>query len=383
MIHRVMSESGTSTFFTIVLGLLITVLIILFLVALKKSIIKREIPDAPYVPEIDNTRDLTILSVEKRTDTTYHVSVESLTETISPVKSAMTMSIPVETFQELINRVRYTSDAVIRYLNGNLKSPLERPESELRKMGTVLYRYFIPREFADRLTHHYLLCEAEDMQIPWELLYSDQYFGLKYAISRRIKSERVTNTYVRKQRKKKALIIVDPTERVPEAISECQWLKKALQNFFEVTYLKPEKAKKHDVMYHFSQEYDIIHYAGDLDDESCLPVYRDVLTCEEIEKTLEGSPLVFINGCGSAKGLTHDVGGLARVFLERGALSFVGSLWSIHDEKAAALATEFYKNTLWYPVGEALRSSREKYYSSFDITWAAFVMYGDPTLRLF
>lgn len=36
-----------------------------------------------------------------------------------------------------------------------------------------------------------------------------------------------------------------------------------------------------------------------------------------------------------------------------------------------------------YLVGEALQLSRKKYYSPTDITWAAFVMYGDPTLHLY
>ncbi|MBU7015880.1 MAG: CHAT domain-containing protein, partial [Theionarchaea archaeon] len=142
-------------------------------------------------------------------------------------------------------------------------------------------------------------------------------------------------------------------------------------------------ARKVDIMYHLSQRYDIIHYAGELDKNNCLPVYKGELTCAEIERTLEGSSVVFINGCCSAKTFSYDIEGLAKTFLERGALSFIGSLWGIHDRTAAQIATEFYKNCTKYPVGEALRLSRKKYYSIEDITWAAFVMYGDPTLNLF
>ncbi|KYK37158.1 MAG: hypothetical protein AYK19_07375 [Theionarchaea archaeon DG-70-1] len=205
---------------------------------------------------------------------------------------------------------------------------------------------------------------------------------MKKRKDRRVKSEEVSEIHNPRKREKKALIIADPTKTMPEAVTECDYLKETLQDYFAITYLKPEEARKVDVMYHLSLGYDIIHYAGELKKNPCLPVYKDVLTCAEIERNLEGSPVVFLNGCGSAKTFSYDIEGLAEVFLQRGALSYIGSLWSIHDRRAAEIAAEFYRNCLHHPVGEALRLSREKHYSSEDITWAAFVMYGDPTLNL-
>jgi CHAT domain-containing protein len=254
---------------------------------------------------------------------------------------------------------------------------------ELKRMGTVIYKNFIPRDFVQQFVYHYLVLETEDVQIPWELMYYNEFFALKYAISRRIKSEKVLALPKPKKKQKKALIIADPTDTLPDAVRECEYLTECLQGYFTVTYLRPEKTRKVDVMYHFSQGYDIIHYAGELGENTCLPLYNDVLTCEEIERTLEGSPVVFLNGCGSAKTFSYDIEGLAKVFLERGALSFIGSLWGIHDKTAAEFAAEFYRNCLDHPVGEALRLSRAKYYSFGDIIWAAFVMYGDPTLNLY
>ena len=303
--------------------------------------------------------------------------------TIYPVRSARTIDMPPEMRSEIIARIEYTSKLITIYLDSGRKEPLKKPTEELKRMGTVIYKKFIPRDFAQKLVHHYIVLEAEDVQIPWELMYSDQFFALKYAISRRVKSEKAPEIYNVKKREKKALIIADPTGTMPEAVTECDYLRKTLQPHFTITYLKPEEARKVDVMYHLSQNYDIIHYAGELKESPCLPVYMDVITCAEIERTLEGSPIVFLNGCSSAKTFSHSIEGLAKVFLQRGALSFIGSLWSIHDRKAAKIAAEFYKSCLSYPVGEALRLSREKCYSSEDITWAAFIMYGDPKLNLF
>jgi hypothetical protein len=375
-------EYSAATFYGF-LAVLIVILAILFLIILKKSVKKRIVPEVPHIVARRSKEDLVILSFEKRTETEYQVSLESVRGALSPIKSARTLDISPRMRSEIIARVEYTSRVITNYLDSGRKQPLEKPTEKLRTMGTVIYKNFIPRDFAQRLEHHYMVLEAEDVQIPWELMFSDQFFALKYAISRRIRSEKAPEMQKREKRKKKALIIADPTGTSPDAIRECEYLIGILQHFFAITYLNPEKARKVNVMYHLSQEYDIIHYAGELEKRQCLPVYQDVLTCAEIERNLEGSPVVFLNGCGSARTFSYDIEGLAEVFLKRGALSFIGSLWNVHDRRAAEIAAEFYRNCLYYPVGEALRLSRKKYYSSEDITWAAFIMYGDPTLALF
>ncbi len=369
------SEPSPTENYSWIVAFLAVILIFISFFILKKSVRKREVPEI-------HTHDLMILSLEKRDKTNYQISLESVNRTILPVRSARTIEISPEMRSEIIARIDYTSKVIINYLDPGRKKPLEKPTEELKKMGTVIYKNFIPRDFAQKLTHQYMILETEDVQIPWELMYSDQFFALKYAISRRIKSEKVSEIHKKKKREKKALIIADPTGKMPEAVKECEYLKETLQDSFVITYINPEEARKVDVMFHLSQGYDIIHYAGELKKEPCLPVYKDVLTCAEIERNLEGSPIVFLNGCGSAKTFSYNIEGLAEVFLQRGALSYIGSLWSIHDRRAAEIAAEFYQNCLSYPVGEALRLSREKYYSPEDITWAAFVMYGDPTLNL-
>ena len=328
-----------------------------------------------------NVRDLMILSLERRTETQYQVALESVGGVIHPAKCAREITISPKMRSEMIARIDCASKVINTFLS--LGKEPQKAGEELRKMGTVIYKNFIPRDFGQQLVHHYLVLEVEDVQIPWELMYDDEFFALKYAVSRRIKSEKVPAVLQKKRREKKALLIADPTRTLPEAVKECEYLRDYLQGYFTVTYLPPEKARKVDIMYHFSQRYDIIHYAGDLDVNTGLPTYEDFITCAEIERTLEGSPIVFLNGCCSAKTFSYDIDGLAKVFLERGAFSFIGSLWGIHDKAAAQIAAEFYKACLNYPVGEALRLSRKKFYSPSDITWAAFVMYGDPTLHLY
>jgi CHAT domain-containing protein len=77
--------------------------------------------------------------------------------------------------------------------------------------------------------------------------------------------------------------------------------------------------------------------------------------------------------------------GLASAFLYGGALGCVGSLWPVYDEPAAEFAVEFYNQVLeGQMIGEAMRRTRRSIKTKHpdSITWASFVLYGDPTFRL-
>jgi CHAT domain-containing protein len=77
--------------------------------------------------------------------------------------------------------------------------------------------------------------------------------------------------------------------------------------------------------------------------------------------------------------------GLASAFIYGGARGCVGSLWPIYDDPAADFALHFYNNVIrGHMIGEALRLARRRIKKDHkdQITWAAYVLYGDPTLRL-
>ncbi|GAA4263582.1 CHAT domain-containing protein [Dactylosporangium darangshiense] len=103
---------------------------------------------------------------------------------------------------------------------------------------------------------------------------------------------------------------------------------------------------------------------------------------------LDGSPIVFGNACQS--GLLNGGGpaaaawtGLAASFLLSGAANYLGSLWPIYDDSSRALAEEFYELLCaGVPVGEALRRARLAIHAAGDPTWAAFVLFGCPRIRV-
>jgi CHAT domain-containing protein len=150
--------------------------------------------------------------------------------------------------------------------------------------------------------------------------------------------------------------------------------------------------------------YDVIHYAGHAafdekqPDLSGLLLHdKEVFFAQKIRRLLEGRPLVFLNACQSGRTanekapqeveqyLQKPAEGLASSFIYGGALGCIGALWPIYDRPAAEFAVDFYGKVLeGYMIGEAMRrariSIRDRYAN--QITWAAFVLYGDPTFRL-
>lgn len=97
----------------------------------------------------------------------------------------------------------------------------------------------------------------------------------------------------------------------------------------------------------------------------------------------------FFNACevGAAQASGGFVEGWPAAVLDGGADGFVGALWPVGDVSAARFARSFYGElqqggTEGALVAEALRASRARFEESGDPTWLAYVMYGDPSLRV-
>jgi hypothetical protein len=100
-------------------------------------------------------------------------------------------------------------------------------------------------------------------------------------------------------------------------------------------------------------------------------------------------PLVFLNACevGRPQPALVSVGGFAATFINRGAQAVIAPLWSVKDDIAHEIATDFY-NALEKdpnkPFAEILRDIRAKAYDTAtgaEDTYAAYCFYGDPLAR--
>ncbi|MCO4771127.1 MAG: CHAT domain-containing protein [Deltaproteobacteria bacterium] len=165
--------------------------------------------------------------------------------------------------------------------------------------------------------------------------------------------------------------------------------------------------------------YDIVHYAGhsifsENDPESSAWILSDgPLWARELRNTLawmEEPPwLVFANACEAgmdsdkeARRYQGDVFGLATAFINQGVSAYIAPLWPVDDQVALTLGEDFYRSLLLdkQTLGAALQGARllardavmgtqdrgEKAVSIESprsaLSWASFVLYGDPTGRL-
>lgn len=94
-------------------------------------------------------------------------------------------------------------------------------------------------------------------------------------------------------------------------------------------------------------------------------------------------PFVFANFCDSGRqeeGLT-GLGGLCKAFLDLGAGAYLGTLWPVEGESAAAFSRLLYREFLaGWPLAEAVRRARVVLHDEKpgDPAWLAYTVFGPP-----
>jgi ribosomal protein L40E len=285
------------------------------------------------------------------------------------------------------------------------------PEHEaldsLSELGDLMYRLFLPTAIQKHLRGEDtpVLIASNDLELPWELMYvDDDFLCLRVPIGRMpmLRDFPRRNDYTRED-KLRFLLIGNPTGDLPATEEEVKSIARRLSKQQaevemwlgdEVTGLKLHRALA-------SGRYDVIHYSGHAyfnlqnpDESGLLLAGQNVFIAQTIQRTLRGRPLILLNACESGREMMQDgevsytaseTEGLASSFIRGGALGILGTLWPIFDEGAAEFAATFYDGLLSRKaLGEAVRLARLTLRESHphDVTWASFVLYGDPTLTV-
>ncbi len=167
-----------------------------------------------------------------------------------------------------------------------------------------------------------------------------------------------------------------------------------------VLHLRPDGSGETDVsptrenlVNALREGYDIFHYSGHAFFDNVLPgrsglvLSGEGLTASDVRFMLDfnRSPVVYANAClaGRIKSVSARFTGLATAFIRAGAAGYVSPLWSVDDRKAIDLALTYYELLLQgQPIGECLRRAKSENATtpSSSMTWASYVLYGDPTL---
>lgn len=117
------------------------------------------------------------------------------------------------------------------------------------------------------------------------------------------------------------------------------------------------------------------------------PFTPSLLNAAVTQRSLERrSPLVFMNACRSASASPEytRMTGWAQQFMAAGAGAFIGTLWAVRSESAAAFAEAFYYSLVAGEcLGDAILNARRSVRTNdTDPTWLAYCVYGDPAATI-
>jgi len=304
---------------------------------------------------------------------------------------------------------------VISILNkAHKKGALEADAvSSLKKTGQMLWDHLLTRSVKDRLKttlirNLVLSIDEELINIPWELLYTgEEFLCLKFNLGRLLRSreQMALPQYRGPAGRLKMLILANPTNDLKSAYLEGVYIKdqfdrkrKEMNIDFKSTHIDTLYVKKN------LRDYDIVHFAGHCEYDIDNPkntgwvlsdgrfTSSDILTLGE---SLPLPTLVFSNACHSAKVKTDLMDAdcqeknysLASAFIFSGVRHYVGAIWKIEDSISLKFAREFYTQLIrGNSVGECVRLSRLKSIEEYGLTaisWASYILYGNPNFILF
>jgi hypothetical protein len=285
-----------------------------------------------------------------------------------------------------------------------------RVVAELKNVGSLIFSHLLPQAARDRLRSSescnlYLRLDDQLIHIPWELAFDGQQFlGMKFKVGRQVithhKVSQVTPTRIASG-ELKVLIISDPSETLKNVSAESEQLCAILDRVpgFQVRLIGGRGVRRIPLLAAL-RESDVVHFAGHSQFDEKNPensgwlLYDGLLTASEISKLDQAPSLVFSNSCqaGATKNWQGDylfegeAFGLGSAFLLAGVRNYVGTFCVVHDEESRFLAVEFYRRIAQgQTIGQALLDARLATAEEMGLdrlTWASYMLYGDPALSL-
>ncbi|MGM0576323.1 MAG: CHAT domain-containing protein [Myxococcota bacterium] len=283
----------------------------------------------------------------------------------------------------------------------------------LRRHGQLLFDEVLPRAVKDAIREAgacdlALLLDDDLVFVPWEWMHTgERFLGLDCAVGRLVRTERPLAAAGRTSpgERRKMLVLCDPRGDLLGSYYEGVTLRDRLdaERHRLTVDLRSTEVGAGEIK-RILREYDVIHYAGHAEAwperpwDSGWLVHDGVLTAAEILDLAGGRPfpeLVFANACRSgrveASLLPRDTGeavySLASAFLLAGVRHYVGTLWDVPDEAASHFSLAYYEALLGGAThGRAMARARDAIrarYGADSVLWAAWVLYGDPSVACF
>jgi len=356
-------------------------------------------PAAPVLPPFPYDPVPLYLDISLHGDYLYYRVLDK-----KPTLQVFKRQVPLDMLADLTNEMyRVAAEAGTR--------PAAQTRADLEALGALAYSQLLSAPMRERIRTFpnsplVLVLDQSTVGIPWELLHDRQEFLCRrFPLARRVIIEGLAPAAQTSEPTKplRMLIISDPTGDLPGAREECRRLHKAFRegSDFVVKLLEGEQATPMGLLQELnSGGYHLLHYAGhanfdaDRPEKSCWLLAQGEITAAQIGGLERAPAVVFANACESGVtsewggGYTYDgrVYGLASAFLQAGVSNYIGTFWHVHDDASAHFATTFYNEVLYgAALGQAMQAAREAVIQRMgwnELSWAGYMLYGDPTYCL-
>jgi hypothetical protein len=305
-------------------------------------------------------------------------------------------------FDELARRIAsfdYTAGG-----RGWTAEEIVETQRRIYALGLGIGRSLLGTETADELAdlpgdHMQLSVQPSLSQIPWELAVGRPgglFLWQLFALSRQLRDVVATRHTSRRIALPLRMLLLanleaaTPGRALKDAEREARELLRlgaARPRLLRVVRRSPRSADELAGL--ISEGYDIIHFAGHASDPQELKggwILADgsvVDPSAAMAGLIDPPLLVFANACSSSPGSrAGENTDAARAVMRAGASAYLCTLWKLHDQGSWAFSTAFYRSlTGGNTLGRAVTAARTALMGAHPITWANYVLYGDPARR--
>jgi hypothetical protein len=274
-------------------------------------------------------------------------------------------------------------------------------DDSLKAKGQTLYDELFPEELK---TKYWVIHDkiksvqviSDEPWIPWEIIRpwrrsnggveEDGFLCERYAFSRWLEGRE----FRRKDRVETAKLVVPSDTNLPKALDEQNWIC----DFARRVNMNVSTDSEYDKVLGSlrSGGFDLLHFSTHGRYDQTHPNLSGIMLEQGIELKPEfisglattfgrAKPLVVLNACQTgAQGFSlTGIGSWATRFLDAGASSFIGTLWSVSDETAFRFTQNLYQQlSAGAALGQAVQEARKRSQQPGDPSWLAYSLYGYP-----
>ena len=311
----------------------------------------------------------------------------------------------VEAFHGLAQRS--VSFAGANESGGFSRAQIDDAQRELYALGLAIGSTLLggSSEVADALVdlpgdHLQLGVQAELSGIPWELMVARRGGGFLwqlFSVTRQLRDTAAVRPGSARRRGRCRLLLLAnleagvPGRELPAAEREAQDLLElgaTKPDLLQVVRKSPRSAA--ELRQLLGEGFDVLHFAGHtgaadgLERGWVLGDGASVSPAELLSDRVPAPTIVFANACSSSPtSRGESVADAARALMLAGVPAYLCTLAELHDAGSADFSVAFYRAVLaGATLGAAVTAARTALLGRHPITWANYVLYGDPALTL-